>query len=184
VTTSNRWLIGIGVALGALVVLAFVVAFVSANDEATYPEDTPEGVVQRYLAAIAADDLTAAYDYLSPELQAECSLTEWRQQGRYLSEQVNGAQITLRDVEMLAEDEAEVTITVTMYGEPGLFPIPPPENSWDQAFYLERQSSGVWTFSESPWPAYCRTPVPVDRPTPTPTPTPTPIASPTAEVTA
>ena len=83
-STSSRWLIGAGAVITVLVVASVLVAVLGTTGETvTYPEDTPEGVVQRYLQAIQASETQVAYDYLGVELQEGCTLQEFRDGTRW-----------------------------------------------------------------------------------------------------
>ena len=78
--SSNRSILFIGAGIAGLVVLVTAVVLV-AGDRApqSFPPDSPQGVVQRYLAAWDADDVAAAYAYLSPRIQQSISLEKYRQ---------------------------------------------------------------------------------------------------------
>lgn len=179
-TNSTRWLIGIGAALGGLVVVALVIALATGDRErATYVEDTPEGTVQRYLDVLIDGDTTATYAYLSSEIHARCPIEDWRRDIRYAVDRAGQSQITLKDVDNPTEDEAIVRVTITTFGEPNIIPVPPDQNSFDREFVLVKQSDGMWTFSEIPWPVFgcsVREVRPAELATPTPLPTPVPAS--------
>lgn len=61
--SSNRFLSGFGIGLAVLVVLTIVLVMFSAKHVTMYPENTPEGVVQRFLQSIQAGDYQKAYSY-------------------------------------------------------------------------------------------------------------------------
>ena len=180
---SNRWLIGIGAALGGLVLLALVISLVSGGrSQITYAEDTPEGVLQRYLSAMLDGDTTAAYAYLSPDLQERCLLEEWRRQSRGIVDRTEQSQIVLTKVDRPSDNEAIVSVTITTLDTSRIILVPPVENSFNLEFFLDRLDDGRWAFTEFPWPAFgchareireIREALP---PRPAPTPTPTPVA--------
>lgn len=185
-SSSNRWLAGIGTGLALLVLLAVVAAVVAGDREAPlFPENTPEGTTQRYLNALRNDNLTVAYTYLAPQLQAQCTEADWRQQSRWSKQELEDGQILLKGVRYPTDGEAIVEVTSTRFGEPGPLPVPPRESSFDQSFYLKRQADGAWRFSEFSWPVFgCSRlgpPVPAQpapaQPVPTSTPVPTPDAT-------
>lgn len=65
---SDKFLIGIVVGIGLLIIVAFIVTL--TRPEPTYqPEDSPEGVAHNYLLALQQEDYQRAYGYLSPQLQ-------------------------------------------------------------------------------------------------------------------
>jgi hypothetical protein len=70
-TKPDRTLIAILAVIGALVIVALIVVF-TRGDAAPLDESTPEGVVQRYSAAVIEGDEDAAIDYLTPELGDPC----------------------------------------------------------------------------------------------------------------
>jgi hypothetical protein len=77
--SSNRSLIliaGAVVALAAVTIL--VVLLVGRDRTATYGADTPEGTVQRYLAAFEAGDLATAHGFFSSRVTAGMDLDAYR----------------------------------------------------------------------------------------------------------
>ena len=153
-TASNKWLIGIGAALGALVVVAVVVAALTGGRQTkTYAEDTPEGAVQRYIQAIIDEDTDKAYGYLSEELQKKCTGSLWREQARY-SYKLEESQVTLEKVRSLSDDKTVVTVSIVRVEAPNPFELGPREIAFDQEFRLQKQADGAWRFYETPWPVF------------------------------
>jgi hypothetical protein len=62
---QDRFLIGILVFIGMLVVAALALFFFNPTKPAYLPEDAPEGVFQNYILAIRDGDLERAYSYLA-----------------------------------------------------------------------------------------------------------------------
>ncbi len=62
---QDRFLTGILIGIGILIVLALVVFFVRQPSTAYVPDDTPEGVVQDYVQAALNKDYQKAYGYLA-----------------------------------------------------------------------------------------------------------------------
>ena len=63
---QDRFLLGILIGIGALVVLALALFFTRKDNTLTYgPEDTPEGVVHNYVVAVFQRDYEKAYGYLA-----------------------------------------------------------------------------------------------------------------------
>jgi hypothetical protein len=65
--TSNRTLIGFGIAMATLVIATIVLVLTLGQSNAPLlAENRPEGIVQRYLLAIQDKNYPAAYLYLAP----------------------------------------------------------------------------------------------------------------------
>lgn len=63
---QDRFLLGILIGIGVLVVVALTLFFVRKDNALSYgPEDTPEGVVHNYVVAIFQRDYGKAYGYLA-----------------------------------------------------------------------------------------------------------------------
>jgi hypothetical protein len=64
--SSNRVLVGFGIGLVFLVIITIVLVYTLGQNKASLlPENTPEGVVQRYLQAIQNRQYMEAYGYLA-----------------------------------------------------------------------------------------------------------------------
>ncbi len=64
---SSRTLLSFGIALGVLVIATLVLALTLGKGNAPLmSENTPQGVIQRYLLAIQEKNYLAAYNYLAP----------------------------------------------------------------------------------------------------------------------
>lgn len=62
---QDRFLLGILIGIGVLIVAALVV-FLTGQKQATYvPDDTPDGVVHNYVLAVLNKDYPRAYAYLA-----------------------------------------------------------------------------------------------------------------------
>ena len=61
--SSNRFLLWFGIGLAALVVITVLLVAFSGKNVTNYPENTPEGVVQRFLQAVQSGDYQKAYGY-------------------------------------------------------------------------------------------------------------------------
>jgi hypothetical protein len=79
VKTSSRWLLISGITIGVLVIAAVVLVLTMPTPETRLlPEDTPEGIVQRYFLALEAEDYVTAYSYLSPPPSEKIPYEDWR----------------------------------------------------------------------------------------------------------
>ena len=62
---QDKFLTGIILGVGVLVVVALGVFFLRREEESYMAEDTPDGVVHNYVLAIQQDDYDKAYSYLA-----------------------------------------------------------------------------------------------------------------------
>jgi hypothetical protein len=76
--TQDRSLLLIGLGVVALVALTIVVVLLAGGRQAVaYPVNSPEGAVQRYLAAFDEGDYETAYTFFSEEVRGEMDLDEY-----------------------------------------------------------------------------------------------------------
>ena len=156
-TASTKWLIGMGAALGVLVVVAVIGALISGGGQPElFPEDVPEGITQRYVLAMIDGDLDEAWGYLSPELQAGCVLEEWREVTRRQS-RLEDSQVLLDEVDRINDTEAVVSLSRRRVSQPDPFDLSfsPEESTFHfQDFRLQKQDDGTWRISQLPWPVF------------------------------
>ena len=62
---QDRFLTGILIGIGLLVVIALTVFFTRGDSQTYMAEDTPEGVVHNYVVAVLKKDYEKAYNYLA-----------------------------------------------------------------------------------------------------------------------
>jgi hypothetical protein len=62
---QDRFLLGILIGIGALVVLALVMFFLRQETRSYIADDVPEGVVHNYVLALHEGDYQKAYEYLA-----------------------------------------------------------------------------------------------------------------------
>lgn len=148
---TKWWLIGAAAFLAVLLIVSIVLALTSK--EAEFAPGTPEHAVQSLLRAAESDDIEAAYDMLSAELQGKCELKNFADGGRYHSGDDRDIRATLRDTK-LVDDITFVNVQVTRFRSSG--PFDTGESSYDRRFALQ-QEDGEWKFTEYPWPYdFCR----------------------------
>lgn len=163
---SSRWLAGAITVILALIVLSVAVTFLMRPEATLLPEDTPEGIVQRYLQAIDAGDPQTAHSYLSTELQESCTYQYFRDSARWLDNTDLG--VALEDTVSI-DGQVEVRVRITQYQ--GSSPFDSGEHSHTQWFTLEREDE-AWRLVDPPWPSgYCPglERVPPAKPAPMPT---------------
>lgn len=154
-TTSTKWLIGIGAALGVLVVVAVIGALISGGGEPElFAEDIPEGITQRYVLAMIDGDLDEAWGYLSPELQAGCALDDWRDAASRQSH-LRDTRILLDEVHWVNDTEVRVSLNRRWVSQPDPFDLSfsAEESTYHfEDFRLQKQGDGTWRIFRLPWP--------------------------------
>src|SRR5512146_670980 len=75
---QDRFLMGILIGIGVLIVAALVVFFTRQNQASYVAENTPDGVVHNYVLAILNKDYQKAYGYLA-DLDHKPTFAEFRQ---------------------------------------------------------------------------------------------------------
>ena len=145
------------------------------QEEATYPPDSPEGTVQRYIRAVIDEDPETAIALLTEQNTTDCAMEELRDRidNRYSS--LDRYRVRLGSVEEIDAETVTVNVGTTYIGEPDLFEIPNQGNTAEYEFELRRSPDGFWLIEESEWPHElkfireygCR-----DEPTRAPPPTP------------
>ncbi len=75
---QDRFLIGILIGIGVLIVAALVIFFTRENKETYVSEGTPEGVVHNYVLAVLDKDYQKAYGYLA-DLSNKPTYDQFRQ---------------------------------------------------------------------------------------------------------
>lgn len=125
--------------IAALVIVALVVVLTRGGPE-LLDADTPEGVVQRYSAAVIAGDERGAAEYLSPDVADECDTFD--------SETTDNLRVTLVSTTQ-RDDTADVRVLITTIYENGPFGID--EQEFQDDFDLVR-IDGEWLIEGVPWP--------------------------------
>ncbi len=133
--------LGLGVVTVAAVAAAVSAAVVSSNQpDPHFEPGTPQGVVERYVAALVAGEPSTAVNLLDPRLG--CELDDVRAAyypGRtavvYLHSSVEG-------------DTTRVTVRITRVGEGVLDDV-----SHEETFDVSRLD-GDWHITGEPWPVY------------------------------
>lgn len=116
-------LLAIGGGVLALVVLAVVAVLLLGSRDATdLPADSPEGVVQRYLAAFEEGDHDAAWALFSAEVQERVPLDEYRRAADGFGPYGDmGSRRVLFDGAEIDGDEARVRLTIEEFYDSGPF---------------------------------------------------------------
>ncbi len=146
-TSSGRWLVGIAVGVGALVILSLAVTlFSSGTPPRLLPVGSPEARVQDFILAIDDGELDAAYDMLDPDAVADCSRADFRQRASY-GERA-GLRVALHSVDIY-NDQADVSVSVSSFS--GSPPFDFSESNYDVRFALAKHDQ-TWAITLAPWP--------------------------------
>lgn len=76
--STNRWLTIIGIIIAVLIIGATTLVLTLKNNSALLPDNTPDGVVQRYIIALKNTDYPTAYGYLSASTQTRVVYNQWK----------------------------------------------------------------------------------------------------------
>jgi hypothetical protein len=142
---TDRFLTGILIGIGVLIVLALGLFFSRQESTDYRPEDTPEGVVHNFILAIERQEYERAYSYLA-ETDTKPSYAVFR--SAFLQNRLDprGAVAAAGEAEIF-DNEAIVSLTVTR-GQSGLFADP----YRDMQSVLMVQQDGEWKIQQAPWP--------------------------------
>ena len=131
----------------SLIILSVTVALLNQEDEdILLAEDTPEGIVQRYLIAIEAGDLNLAYGYLGDELETYCTYSLFRDSISLF--EGGDTRVHLESIYHL-DGEVEVVVRITrLFVDP---PFSSTESSYTARYTLGRDGE-AWRFTAPPYP--------------------------------
>ena len=150
--SSTRILVGVVAGVIVLAILALALPRFIDRDEATYPPDTPEGTVQRYICAIVDEDANTALALLTEDHASPCVEDDLRDAltGGYYS--LDRQRVRLGEVETVSNDEVTVNVGVTYVREPGFFEFPSEGAVHEHEFELARSPDGFWLIADAEWP--------------------------------
>ena len=157
--SSTRILIGVVAGVIVLVVLAVTLPRFLDDEETTYPPNTPEGTVQRYIRAAIDEDPETAIALLTEHNKTDCALRELRERMGHSSERVRPIppaldryRVRLGNVEEIDSETVTVTIGTSYVSEPDLFEFPNNTDTREYEFELQRSPDGFWLIADSEWP--------------------------------
>jgi hypothetical protein len=140
----DRFLTGILVGIGVLIMLALALFFVQRERVEYQDEDTPAGVVHNYVLAIEQQDYERAYTYVA-ESETKPSYSAFRITFNQ-DFSANRPTAAVEDAEVF-NNEAIVSLIIVRPGY-GLFSQPYQER---QSVLLVRQND-AWKIYQAPWP--------------------------------
>lgn len=141
---QDRFLLGILIFIGVLVVVALLIYFIRDASQTYQPDDTPEHILQNFVIALQTGDYTKAYNYLA-EGEAKPTLSEFRQE--FLMRQSEIRSLALQILETNQnQDETIITIGI-LHSE-----LSPFGSGWRETagVRLLRQN-GEWKIREMPY---------------------------------
>jgi hypothetical protein len=143
---QDRFLMGILIFIGVLVVAAVTLFFLRKGTTAYQPDDTPGNVVFNFALAIQQNDLERAYGYLADQ-DGKPTKTAFLQsiQNGYLN--VTGNALQVGKVTTVGQDNASVDVTIQYLGSG---PFDSGYSNPGQAV-LVRQNS-AWKILSMPYP--------------------------------
>lgn len=113
----DRFLVGILIGIGVLVIVALTLFFLRRGEARYSPEDTPEGIIQNYVLALQKKDFEKAYGYLSGE-KNKPEFAAFREFFIASFESYNRAGLTF-GTSSITSDSAFVTVIIQQsYGGP------------------------------------------------------------------
>lgn len=114
---QDKFLTGILIGIGALIVLALVLFFTRQDEKEYKAENIPDGVVHNYVLAVLNKDYEKAYGYLA-DLKDKPTYEEFRQS--FLNGYVNSenAGVEIGEVEIVADDAYVDLIVYYSYNDP------------------------------------------------------------------
>lgn len=141
---QDRFLLGILVGIGVLIVIALALFFTRQDKQEYIPDDTPEGVVHNYALALYREDYEKAYEYLA-EAGNKPTYNEFRQAffNHYVDPSNAGLEIEETEI---AGKEAYVTLSL-IYNPSGPFSS---GSRGTETARLERQD-GEWKLLQMPY---------------------------------
>ena len=140
---QDRFLIGILIGIGVLIVVALAIFFTRQNKQTYVPEDAPDGVVHNYVLALLNKDYPKAYGYLA-DFGNKPTYDQFRQ--AFATGQLNpsNAGVKIGTTTITADD---ATVEVDMINAPS-DPFSP-EYTNNGSAQLVKQN-GVWKISSMP----------------------------------
>jgi hypothetical protein len=126
--------------------IAVIIAALSGEPVVLDPE-TPEGVVQGYVTAVADEEWAAVRSYLTADLADRCDLSELS-----LGRVDEISRVSIDDVS-ISGDVAVVDVTITHSSADD----PLSTSTWDEDATFVLIDEGGWIFDEMSWPYFpCR----------------------------
>lgn len=145
----DRFLIGILVGIGLLVVAALVVFFTRQASQDYVAENNPDGVVHNFFFAYQQGDYERAYSYLAND-DGKPSLAEFRSRLSQEGIRSAGAGVQIRGYDIIQNEDGSrgaVVDLVVIYASSG--PFDTGYRTYETAILVEQD--GEWKIKEMPY---------------------------------
>lgn len=147
---TDRFLIGIVVAVVVLVGVVLALALLRPNQPSYQPDDTPEGVAHNYLLALQLEEYERAYSYLLPTLPGypddldafEREVEDNRWSFGYYDDDVS---LSVETVDV-SGDRAKIVVRKTHFHRGGLFDSGQYSTTFEMTL---RREEGSWRVAEA-----------------------------------
>ncbi len=140
---QDRFLTGILIGIGLLVVIALTVFFTRKDSQTYVAEDVPEGVIHNYVVAILNKDYEKAYGYLA-DLEHKPTLNAFRQSFLNGNVNPNNAAVDIGGSNVSGE---EASVEVAMIYNPS---DPFSSGYRDSQRAILVKQNGAWKISSMP----------------------------------
>ncbi len=108
---QDRFLLGILLGIGLLVVAALGVFFARQKDSGYLPDDTPEGVIYDYALALQVGDYERAYSYLA-DMEGKPTLAQFRSVFLERRDSIQRTALEVGEAHLIEGNEAWVDVVV------------------------------------------------------------------------
>ncbi|HEX9897380.1 MAG TPA: hypothetical protein VGA85_06965 [Dehalococcoidales bacterium] len=147
--SSNRFLLGFGIAITILIIITITLVVTNRGIAPLLPEDTPQGTVQRFLLAIQEHDVQKAYSYLNVEEKTgKLTYDDW---ARSWADEIRSSQTAWKATlgnTVITGDSATVEVLIDVFQPGGPFEDPIYTNDYT---YELKKINGSWFITERPW---------------------------------
>jgi hypothetical protein len=152
----GRSVLTISLGLGLLIVGCVTIILLTADRQVgppTFPPQTPEGTVQRYVHALEDQDNETAYSYFSGAVQEDLSERDFTDRSSFTAPLAGfgfpGAERRVRLLGVdLRGDRATVTLEIEEYFEGGFGPFGPGEFSYERPIRVALED-GEWKIDQA-----------------------------------
>ena len=114
---QDRFLIGILIGIGVLILAALAVFFSRQNRQTYSPDDTPDGVVHNYILAVLNGNYQKAYGYLA-DLENKPSYDTFRRSFATGTVNPSNTGVTIGKTDVTGDDATVEVNTMNTQGDP------------------------------------------------------------------